>query len=108
MIQGEFEDAEGTSAIRSSLDDFGLVVEATEKLLSGLELGQQQLSDVSERSSELSSWARWIWISLRSRGYFQPMPASGSPDERKRSFVGPHFWARGSFVSTVIREYIRN
>src|SRR4029079_1364211 len=34
--------------------------------------------------------------------------------ERKRNFVGQHFWARGSFVSTVgrdenvIREYIRN
>ncbi|MCA3219756.1 MAG: IS200/IS605 family transposase [Burkholderiales bacterium] len=34
--------------------------------------------------------------------------------ERKRSFVGQHFWARGCFVSTVgrdeqlIREYIRN
>jgi putative transposase len=34
--------------------------------------------------------------------------------ERKRNFVGEHFWARGSFVSTVgrderlIREYIRN
>jgi len=34
--------------------------------------------------------------------------------ERKRSFVGQHFWARGFFVSTVgrdetsIREYIRN
>ena len=34
--------------------------------------------------------------------------------ERKRSFVGQHFWARGYFVSTVgrdeqvIREYIRH
>jgi putative transposase len=34
--------------------------------------------------------------------------------ERKRSFVGQHFWARGYFVSTagrdeaVVREYIRN
>ena len=34
--------------------------------------------------------------------------------ERKRSFVGQHFWAKGFFVSTVgrdetsIREYIRN
>ena len=34
--------------------------------------------------------------------------------ERKRSFVGQNFWARGYFVSTVgrdevvIREYIRN
>jgi putative transposase len=34
--------------------------------------------------------------------------------ERKRSFVGQHFWARGFFVSTVgrdetsVREYIRN
>ena len=34
--------------------------------------------------------------------------------ERKRTFVGQHFWARGYFVSTVgrdeqvIREYIRN
>ena len=34
--------------------------------------------------------------------------------ERKRSFVGQHFWARGYYVSTVgrdeqaIREYIRN
>jgi len=34
--------------------------------------------------------------------------------ERKRSFVGQHFWARGYFVSTVGRdkaviwEYIRN
>jgi len=33
--------------------------------------------------------------------------------ERKQNFVGQHFWARGSFVSTVgrdervIREYIR-
>jgi putative transposase len=33
--------------------------------------------------------------------------------ERKRSFVGQHFWARGYFVSTIgrdeatIREYIR-
>ena len=35
-------------------------------------------------------------------------------DERKRNFVGQHFWARGYFVSTVgrdetvIGEYIRN
>jgi putative transposase len=34
--------------------------------------------------------------------------------ERKRNFVGQHFWARGFFVSTVgrdeaaIREYIQN
>ncbi|MBZ2176418.1 MAG: IS200/IS605 family transposase, partial [Acidobacteria bacterium] len=34
--------------------------------------------------------------------------------ERKRNFVGQHFWARGYYVSTVgrdeavIREYIRN
>jgi len=34
--------------------------------------------------------------------------------ERRRNFVGPHFWARGYFVSTVgrgeqmIGEYIRN
>src|SRR5229473_2212882 len=34
--------------------------------------------------------------------------------ERKRNFVGQHFWARGYFVSTVgrdeamIRDYIRN
>jgi putative transposase len=34
--------------------------------------------------------------------------------ERKRNFLGQHFWARGYFVSTVgrdegmIREYIRN
>ena len=34
--------------------------------------------------------------------------------ERRRNFVGQHFWARGYFVSTVgrdeavIREYIRN
>ena len=34
--------------------------------------------------------------------------------ERKRNFVGAHFWARGYFVSTVgrdeemIRKYIRN
>ena len=34
--------------------------------------------------------------------------------ERKRDFVGQHFWARGYFVSsvgrdeTMIREYIRN
>jgi putative transposase len=34
--------------------------------------------------------------------------------ERKRNFVGQHFWARGYFVATVgrnesvIREYIRN
>jgi putative transposase len=30
--------------------------------------------------------------------------------EKKRDFVGQHFWARGYFVSTVgrvIREYIR-
>lgn len=36
------------------------------------------------------------------------------PGERKRNFVGQHFWARGDCVSTVgrdepvIREYIRN
>jgi putative transposase len=36
-----------------------------------------------------------------------------STEERKRNFVGQHFWARGYFVSTVgrdekvIREYIR-
>ena len=35
-------------------------------------------------------------------------------EERKRNFVGQHFWARGYFVSTVrrdeetVREYIRN
>jgi REP-associated tyrosine transposase len=34
--------------------------------------------------------------------------------EKKRNFVGQHFWARGYFVSTVgrdqevIREYIKN
>ena len=34
--------------------------------------------------------------------------------ERKRNFVGQHFWARGYFVSTVgrdetvIRKYIKN
>ncbi len=28
--------------------------------------------------------------------------------ERKRNFVGESFWARGFFVSTVIREYIKN
>jgi len=34
--------------------------------------------------------------------------------ERKRNFVGEHFWARGYFVSTVgrdeevVREYIQN
>lgn len=34
--------------------------------------------------------------------------------ERKRNFVGQHFWARGYYVSTVgrdeqaIREYIKN
>jgi putative transposase len=34
--------------------------------------------------------------------------------DRKRNFVGQHFWARGYFVSTVgreeavVREYIRN
>jgi len=34
--------------------------------------------------------------------------------ERKRSFVGQHFWARGYYVSTIgrdeqaIREYIKN
>jgi putative transposase len=34
--------------------------------------------------------------------------------ERKRNFVGQHFWARGFYVSTVgrdekaVREYIRN
>ncbi len=34
--------------------------------------------------------------------------------DRKRNFVGQHFWARGYFVSTMgrdeamIREYIRN
>ena len=34
--------------------------------------------------------------------------------ERKRNFAGQHFWARGSFVSTVgrdedvIRQYIKN
>jgi len=34
--------------------------------------------------------------------------------ERRRNFVGQHFWARGYFVSTVgrdeavIREYIKN
>ena len=37
-----------------------------------------------------------------------------STGERKRNFVGQHFWARGYFVSTVgrdeavIREYIKN
>jgi putative transposase len=37
-----------------------------------------------------------------------------SYSERKRNFVGQHFWARGYFVSTVgrdeavIREYIRH
>ncbi len=39
---------------------------------------------------------------------------AGVYGERKRSFVGQHFWARGYFVSTVgrdeerIRAYIRN
>ena len=39
---------------------------------------------------------------------------AGVYGERKRSFVGQHFWARGYFVSTVgrdeaaIRDYIRH
>ena len=39
---------------------------------------------------------------------------AGVYGERKRNFVGQHFWARGYYVSTVgrdeqaIREYIRN
>ena len=40
-------------------------------------------------------------------------PSPGIGRERKRNFVGQHFWARGYFVSTVgrdeavIREYIK-
>jgi Transposase IS200 like len=40
-------------------------------------------------------------------------PASGRCGEKKRNFVGQHFWARGYFVSTVggdtevIREYTK-
>ncbi|MFN9458027.1 MAG: IS200/IS605 family transposase, partial [Acidobacteriota bacterium] len=50
-------------------------------------------------------------------GYIQGKSASQVArvyGERKRNFVGQHFWARGYFVSTVgrdeavIREYIRN
>jgi hypothetical protein len=43
-----------------------------------------------------------------------PVEAFDVYGERKRNFVGQHFWARGYFVSTVgrdetmIREYIRN
>ena len=42
-----------------------------------------------------------------------PSPES-TYGERKRNFVGQHFWARGYYVSTVgrdeqaIREYIKN
>ena len=42
------------------------------------------------------------------------IPVARVYGERKRNFVGQHFWARGYFVSTVgrdeamIREYIRN
>jgi putative transposase len=41
------------------------------------------------------------------------MITAGLYGEKKRNFVGQHFWARGYFVSTVgrdervIREYIR-
>ena len=54
------------------------------------------------------------------RGVSQACRAKGEPDlarvygERKRNFVGQHFWARGYFVSTVgrdeevIRQYIQN
>jgi len=50
------------------------------------------------------------WVHQR-----QERDSSGSGVwERKRNFVGQHFWARGYFVSTVgrdeavIREYIKN
>ena len=42
------------------------------------------------------------------------MHIAGHYMERKRNFVGQHFWARGYFVSTVgwdeelIREYVRH
>ncbi len=41
-------------------------------------------------------------------------PSGPDVRERKRNFVGQHFWARGYFVSTVgrdeaaIRQYIKN
>ena len=44
----------------------------------------------------------------------RPKGSAGWYGERKRNFVGQHFWARGYFVSTVgrdeamIREYIKN
>ena len=53
---------------------------------------------------------RW-WGTSRARARFILARVYG---ERKRNFVGQHFWARGYFVSTVgrdetvIREYIRN
>ena len=57
MIQGEFEDAKCAKAVRSSHDDFGLVVEALDdtagKLLARLEIVQQQLAVLTERSGEL-------------------------------------------------------
>ena len=43
-----------------------------------------------------------------------PIHIARTYGERKRNFVGQHFWARGYFVTTVgrdekaIREYIRN
>jgi putative transposase len=42
------------------------------------------------------------------------LPLARVYGERKRNFVGQHFWARGFFVSTVgrdeatVRDYIRN
>src|ERR1035438_6832126 len=60
MIQGEFKDAEGAEAVRSSHDEFGFVVETLDdtagKFLARLEIVQQQLTMLPERPSELLHW----------------------------------------------------
>jgi hypothetical protein len=60
VIEGEFEDAKGTEAVRSSHDDFGFVVEALDdtagKLLARLEIvARQKNSWVSLGSGSLPS-----------------------------------------------------
>jgi REP element-mobilizing transposase RayT len=59
----------------------------------------------------VSSLLRWTVGFIKGKSAIHLARVYG---ERKRNFVGQHFWARGFFVSTVgrdegvIRDYIRN
>ena len=61
-------------------------------------------------------WIPPIYAVSQAIGYIKgksPIQLAWVYGEKKRNFVGQHFWARGYFVSTVgrdeatVREYIR-